>query len=204
MRRIEKKIGDMLWRTFLCERPKSKDEEDQTAWVVTDTREQGLDVTYRLVQLFAGEQHVDIPHDSLPTQPAYNEKNGRSVFVLSQPNHVPTVQTTMQGVLADLRDQRTEQLSDVERDFADVRGQKFGFGGDAFADKLILDAQEKEMRPKTPDILIIDQEYPMWKILRPYAVDEDTIVYFSERVKNPRVPSSDAELGEDRQFEGES
>lgn len=205
MRHIEKKIADMLWETFLCKRSPSGEGEDATAWVVTETREQGLDVTYRLVQRYAGtNKPVEIPHDSLPTQPAYNPKNGRSVFVLSQPNHIPTVQTTMQGTLADLRDQRTEPLSDIERDYADVKGQEFGFGSDAFADKLILDAQEQEMKPKKPDVLIIDQEYPMWKVLRPYAIDPNIAVWFSERVASPRVPSSEAEMGKDRQFEGES
>lgn len=200
MNSIDRQVADTVW-SFLSQTVQDQADRDQTYWVVCETREQGIDITYRLIKHLTGSTPArDIAYDTLPTQPVFNEATGRTAFIFSQPNHIPTVQTTMQGTLADRRNQVTKDLSPIERDYADVKGQKYNFGGSTFEDKMILDAQEKVIRPDKPDVLMINQEYPMWTELRAFATEPSVEVLYTDRVKNPTVPPADEVRGRSGQY----
>ena len=201
MNSTDRQVADEVWK-FLSHTVATEEDRDQTCWVVCDTREQGIDITYRLIKHLTGSTPARaIAYDTLPTQPVFNEATGRTAFILSQPNHIPTVQTTMQGSLADRRGQKTKDLSPIERDYADVKGKKYGFGGSTFKDKMILDAQKKTIVPDKPDKLIINQEYPMWTELRAFAVEPAVTVEYSDRVKDPTIPAANEVRGQSGQYQ---
>ena len=190
-----KKIAENVYRKFL-KAPRQlnstwQDGGDETCWVVVEDRDTGLDVTYHMVREYLRDFRgvtgdIEIPHDALPTQPGFNPENGRAVFVLSQPNHIPTVQVTMQGVTAELREGK---LSDDEKTYA----EQFGVSG--VEDKYLIDAQDQTPEAKQPDLIVVDQEYPMWNELSAF-VGAGAHVEATDRVKDEDVFGHNAASGQ--------
>ena len=191
MTHTEASIAKFAHHNFLGRRKKN---ENKTCWIIVENRESGLNVTRKMVQLAKGTaEPVEIYFDNLPTQPGFNEHNGNAVFVLSQPNHIPTVQTTMQGITADLRKQN---LSQVEKDFVDVT-RPGGLMGKHFDEKYILNSAKDNVGGKLPDLMIIDQKYPMWVELKPFANTAE--IFYTDNVAQKQVPENPR--GESGQFQ---
>lgn len=168
-------------------------QDPQTLWAVVEGREAGVDMAYRMVQLYVGtEESVEIPHDTLPIQPGFNPQNGRAVFVLSQPNHIPTVQTTMQDALAEMR---AKELSDEERDYASGIDQ---IDHTALEEKYLIDTgkPKEDFSVQAPDQIIVDQERPMWSELQGLGGG----FMLTDRVED-RTPPSPDDRSSSKQFE---
>ena len=160
--------------------------DPQTLWAVVEDREAGVDMAYRMVQLYAGtEEPVDIPHDTLPIQPGMNPENGRAVFVLSQPNHIPTVQTTMQDALAE---RRAADLGQAERDYASNIDHPH-LDASKLEKKYLLNtgASKEDFSVKAPDVIIIDQKRPMWSELQGLGSE----FMLTDRVEDRSPPAPD-------------
>lgn len=191
MNRTAKNLAVFAYRKFLTEKTFG-DEGDETCWIVVDDEETGMDVTYHLVRQYVRDAtgtsgaELEIPYDTLPTQPAFNPKNGRAVFVLSQPNHIPTVQVSMQGTVADLREGKLDQ---TEKNFA----EQMGVSG--LEEKYMIDAQDQEPAAKTPDLILLDQRYPMWNELDGF-VSAGADVQMTDRVEQTEIPDDLAPSGQ--------
>lgn len=185
MRTTLQNIGDYVQRVFLS----SSTVDSHTCWVLVDTREDGLDLALHMTKQFlktfgSKDAEPTVPHDSLPIHVGFNQENGRAAFIMSQPNHIPTVQTTMGQALAQVR---KRLVSPEERTYAKLRGADVG------KDKLLVDATGTPfVKPEGPDLLIVDQEYPMWSELT-RVIKDDTEILLSDNVKDRKMKSATSE-----------
>lgn len=169
--------------------------DPQTLWAVLDSRDDGVDMAYRMVQLYAGtEAEVTIPHDTLPIQPGVNPHNGRSVFILSQPNHIPTVQTTMQDALAE---RRAKELGEEEKDYAS-NIEHPQLNASKLEEKYLIDTgkSKEDFAVKSPDVVLLDQQQPMWSELQGLGAQ----FMLTDRVED-RSPPSPKDQHSSKQFE---
>lgn len=191
-------LARFAYHKFLNQ-PATSETKNQTCWVVVDHDEKdvGMDVTYHMVREYYKDQYqsdppegLEIHHDSLPTLPGVNPANGRVAFVLSQPNHIPTVQTTMQGGVSDMRKQG---LTDAHRNYAKAEGMS-PEAADRLEEKYLINAQDKEPTGQRPHLILLDQKYPMWGELKPF-VQMGADLYMTDRVEKTKIPDNPAQSG---------
>lgn len=157
--------------------------QDETGWVVVETEDMGMDVLYHMAREYYTQEYgteppegFEIKEDTLPSY-AFNPQTGRAVFVVSQPNHLPTAQTTMQKALAPAE---KGNLSEKEKKWAQ------GLDADV-QEKMIIDPDEANVQDRQVDYLLLDQEHPMWPELQEHLA-EDVEVHATDRVQQPEVP----------------
>jgi len=168
----------------------------ETLWIVTEGREGGMNVVHRMVEGYLGtERQFDIPYDTLPVCSGVNPESRRAAWVLSQPNHVPTIQVSMQGVVGDLieRGASEEEQKIIEQ----AAGKKLPQISDNPAG-IYADKDRRRFKPDAPDVMLVHQEWPMWDELVQF-ITPDTDVLMSDSVR--KGPPTDAEEDPKRTLE---
>lgn len=168
----------------------SSDGGRESMWIVVESENPsvGLDIAQRMTREALGRhRQIEIPYDNLPVCAGVNPETGRVVWILSQPNHVPTIQVSMQGVVGDL----------IERD-ASVDEQRIISASADLTLPEVTDspvgvyADRNRVQAKAPVELMVHQEDPMWTELVQY-ITEDTMVRMTDKVRRGPPQESPSE-----------
>lgn len=137
------------------------DVEEGVVWVVTDDP---IDVAHRVVRRFHMGRY-EIPHDLPPVRVVHLESRSE-LFVLSQPDHIPVVLTSMHP-------RHMGEIRQEERD-----------------DWIVVSIEPETQEPlvvRRPQVVIVDQAWPMWKELA-QVVAPSTRIYQTDRVRHAIRP----------------
>jgi len=169
----------------------TRDGPTESLWVVVEDNETGLDIAHRMAKTYLGMRQIDIPYDKLPVCPGVNPEASRAVWILSQPNQVPSIQISMQGVVGDLIQREASQ--EEQRVIEAAAGKKLPQITDKPAG-IYTDRDRRRFRPTAPDEVLVHQKWPMWDELVQF-ITEDTMIRMTGRVEEgpPTEPQEDPE-----------
>lgn len=167
----------------------------ETLWVVAEGREEGMNIAHRMCKEYLGMRQFDIPYDNLPVCTGVNPESRRAAWVLSQPNHVPTIQVSMQGVVGDVIER--EAGEDEQRIIEAAAGKKLPHISDNPAG-IYADKDRRRFKPDAPAEMLVHQEWPMWDELLQF-ITSDTKVRMTDKVK--QGPPTEADEDPERTLE---
>lgn len=166
---------------------------NQNCWVVLDGEEDALDLAFALARMRGvPKDKAEVRYDKPPILVGVNAKTGRCLWILSQPNHLPTIEVSMNKVVSKIR--QGEASRSERAKYSKILEQA---GGDPNKDlagnplTLSSGRNERLFEPMTPDWIICDQREPMWDTLSEF-ITEDTDLTLTGRVQ--RRPSSKQEI----------
>lgn len=173
---------------------------NQNMWLVADNNDDAMDLAFALAQARGIPKHkAEVRYDKPPVLVGVNAQTGRCLWVLTQPNQIPTVQVTMNRVVSKLREGNAsqEERTKLSKIVEQVGGDP---NKDLAGNPLSLNSGENErlFEPIAPSRMIIDQREPMWNTLSEF-ITEDTDITLTDNVE--RRPANRQELNE---FEADS
>jgi hypothetical protein len=138
----------------------------QTLWVWAETEADGLDLTLGVFRRFRSSQSLSIPYDSLPAR-IVHPVTGNEVYVVSQPDHLDPVVTSMhpdsQGDLAI----NTPEGKATEDDEVDP---------DAVSGVTVNAQQNGRVTGQPPAGIVLDCEAPRWTFLTDFLNGQTTVL----------------------------
>lgn len=185
----------------------------KSIWIYTDNDRVGIEIVHRIKRAFAGDfASYEIPYDTLPGR-VVHAVTKNEVYVLSQPNHLNPVMTSMHGFTQAEVDRSTGRIDDLlsivpgelALEMARARqggGHADGRGGlvdrlpnlPAGAGRERLDPTDfvkTTINPETqeaeylrkPSLIVVDAERPWWEQLLPFVGKS------SQVIETDRVPA---------------
>lgn len=152
----------------------------KSIWIYTDNEQAGIGIVHQIKRAFAGAfESYEIPYDTLPGR-LVNGKSGNEVYVLSQPNHLDPIMTSMHTYTMAEVEERTASRDELLAAFGEEE-----LDGTDFKVVTINPETQRSEYIRKPSLLVIDAERPWWEQLLPF-VGRASQVIETERVPQER------------------